>query len=160
MSYKLQFPNKLLDHFYYSPNFVLWFFIMDLLSNQPTEFFDAQKRLSDAKMPHPNNEYQVHLSFPLSPIIIDDGSKHSFESPELPERLLYMWLLPPPIDKLYPTFNALIEDVNKTTSRQGYNIVKSERTKKDKNGDFWRVRLGCRKRKAYKDKEEAPRQSV
>lgn len=39
----------------------------------------------------------------------------------------------PPTDKHYPTFNALIEDVNETTSLQRYNIVKSGRNKKDKN---------------------------
>ena len=71
-----------------------------------------------------------------------------------------MRLLPPPTDKFYPTFNALIEDVNKTTSRQGYNVVKSGGNKKDKNGDLRKVRLGCSKRKAYKDEEEAPRQGV
>lgn len=133
---------------------------MDLLSSQPTEFFDAQERLPDAETPSRDDDHRAHLSPPPSPIPVDDRSERTFGSPKLPERLPYMRLLPPPTDRFYPTFNALIEDVNKTTSRQGYNVVKSGGIKKDKNGDLRKVRLGCGKRKAYKDEEEAPRQGV
>ena len=52
--------------------------------------------------------------------------------------------------------NALIEDVNKTTSRQAYNVVKSGGNKKDKNGDLRKVRRGCSRRKAYKDERKRP----
>ena len=68
-----------------------------------------------------------------------------------------MQLLPLPMDKFYLIFNALIKDVNKTTSRQGYNVVRSGGNKKDKNGDLRKIWLGYSKRKAYKDEKEVPR---
>ena len=130
---------------------------MDLLFSQSTEFFDAQKRLPDAEMASQDDDQRAYLSPPPSPILIDDKSERFFGSPKLPEQLPYMRLLPSTTDKFYPTFNALIEDVNKTTSWQGYNVVKRRGNKKDKNRDLRKVRLGCSKRKVYKDEEEVPR---
>ena len=118
---------------------------MDLLSTQPTEFFDAQEKISEEELRNQDFGHNAQQTPPPSPILTNPLSERSLGSPGLADRLLYMRLLPPPTDKHYPTFNALIEDVNKTTSRQEYNVVKSGGNKKDKNGDLWKVRLGCSK---------------
>lgn len=80
---------------------------VDLPSSQSTEFFDAQEQ---TPCNHPLEPP------PQSPTPTDPPSERSFGSPEMPDQLPYMGLLPPPTDKHYPTFNALTEDVNKTTS--------------------------------------------
>lgn len=64
-----------------------------------------------------DDDQWTYLFLPLNPILIDDRSERSFRSPELSKRLPYIQLLLPPTDKFYPIFNALIKDVNKTTSR-------------------------------------------
>ena len=60
---------------------------------------------------------------------------------------------PHPTDKHYPTFNALIKDVNETTSRQGCNVVKSGGNKKDKKGVYGRFDCVVAKKKGVKTKE-------
>lgn len=132
---------------------------MDLPSSQPSEIFDAQEQIPEEVR---NQDFGHHAqpSPPPSPNFTNPLSERSLESPELADQLPYMRLLPPPTDKHYSTFNVLIEDVNKTTSRQGYNVVKSGGNKKDKNGDLWKVRLSCSKRKLYKEEGEVVRHGV
>lgn len=133
---------------------------MDLPSSQPTEFFDAQEQIPEEEMPNEDFGHHAQQPPPPSSTSTNPLSERSFGSPELPDQLPYKRLLPLPTNKHYPTFNALIEDVNKTTSRQGYNVVKSGGNKKDKNGNLWKVRLGCSKRKSYKDKGDVARHGV
>ncbi len=66
-----------------------------------------------------------------------------------------MQLLPPPADQFYPTINALLADVNKTASRQGYNVVRRGGDKKDKDGNLRKTRLKCSKGGVYKDEGRA-----
>lgn len=146
----------MLNYFHYSPNFVLLFLIIYLPFNKSTKFSDTQKQLPNTEMPHSNNKYQVYPSFLLNLILINDSSEYFFGSPKLLKRLSYIQLFLLPTEKLFSIFNMLMEDVNKTISKQGYNIVKSRENKKDKNGDFQKGWLGYSKRKVYKDEEEIP----
>ena len=65
-----------------------------------------------------------------------------------------MQLLPPPTDKLYPTINALIEDVNKIASQQGYTVVKNGGNRNDKDGILRKVRFVCSKGGVHNEKRK------
>ncbi len=137
------------------------YFIQVRITNvlQP-EFFDTQEQISEEELRNLDFGHDAQQTPPPSPTSTNPLSERSLGSPGLADRLPYMRLLPPPTDKHYPTFNALIEDVNKTTSRQGYNVVKSGGNKKDMNRDLWKVRLGCSKRKSYNEEGEVVRLGV
>ncbi len=47
-----------------------------------------------------------------------------------------------------------MEDVNKTASHQGYNVLMKREDKKDKNGDLRKMKLGCTKGGEYKEDVE------
>ncbi len=71
--------------------------------------------------------------------------ERELEPPDPVELVPTMRHLPPSTEKSYVTVKALMEDVNKTASRQGYNVVMKGDNKKDKNGDLHKVKLVCTK---------------
>jgi len=54
-------------------------------------------------------------------------------------------LLPPPQDRLYPTFDALLTDVKSFTRSQGYAIVIVSSLNRDPQGNYRRYNLCCSK---------------
>lgn len=73
-------------------------------------------------------------------------------SPTLPPtgQLPHTQLLPRSTEKLYISLSAPIEDVNMAIVRQGYNVIKKEGNRKEKNGDLRRNCLRCSKGGSYK----------
>ncbi len=82
------------------------------------------------------------------------SSEGESEPPDLAEQVPTMRLLPPATEKSYVTVKALMDDVNKTASRQGYNVVMKGGNEKDKKGDLRQVKLGCTKGGEYKENVE------
>ena len=124
---------------------------MDFSSSQEAEFFDAPEEiLEDEKAGQEDGRINfLHSDF-MSPFRPASSEKES-EPPDPAEQVSTIRLLPLSIEKSYVTVKALIEDVNKTASCQGYNVVMKGRNKKDKNGDLRKVKLGCTKRGEYKE---------
>lgn len=129
------------------------------MASPPAEFFDAQEDIVDESMFVREDERSSQRTRSISPERNEQSSAERSESPPpadpLPHMpanpLPYMQLLPPPTDKLYPTINALIEDVNKTASRQGYTVVKNGGNRNDKDGILRKVRLICSKGGVYNE---------
>lgn len=110
---------------------------IDLFLSQPIEIFDMQEQISEEELRNQNFRYNMQQTSPSSPTLTNPLSEHLPGSPGLVvDWLSYIRFLPLPTNKYYSTFNALIKDVNKTISRQRYNVVKSGGNKKDKNGDL------------------------
>ncbi len=65
-----------------------------------------------------------------------------------------MRLGPLSTEKSYVSVKALMEDVNKTASRQSYKVLMKEGNKKDKNDDLCKVRLDCTKGGEYRENVE------
>lgn len=107
------------------------------MASPPAEFFDAQEDIVD--------EGSSQRSRSISQERNEQSSAERSLPPQIANPLPSMQLLPPPTDKLYPTINALIEDVNKTASRQGYTVVKNGGNRNDKDGLLRKVRLVCSK---------------
>ena len=124
---------------------------MDFSSSLEAEFFDAPEEIledksagqEDGSVDSPHSD-SMSLFRPAS-------SEGESEPPDLAEQVPTMRLLPPFTEKSYVTVKALMEDVNKTASRQGYNVVMKGGNKKDKNGDLRKVKLGCTKGGEYKE---------
>lgn len=117
---------------------------VDLPSSQSTEFFDAQEQ---TPCNHPLEPP------PQSPTPTDPPSERSFGSPKMPDQLPYMGLLPPPTDKHYPTFNALTEDVNKTTSGKDMKQLRVGETRKTTTEIYGRFDWDVEKQKRTRRKE-------
>lgn len=113
------------------------------MASPPAEFFDAQEDIVD--------EGSSQRSRSISQERNEQSSAERSLPPQLANPLPSMQLLPPPTDKLYPTINALIEDVNKTASRQGYTVVKNGGNRNDKDGLLRKVRLVCSKGGVYNE---------
>lgn len=108
-------------------------------------FFDAQEDIVNEECFCREDEGRSQRSQSISQERNEKSSAGRSESPPPANPLPYMQLLPPPTDKLYPTINALIEDVNKTACRQGYIVVKNGGNRNDKDGILRKVRLVCSK---------------
>ncbi len=123
---------------------------MDFSSSQEAEFFDALKEILEDKMAEQEDDSidspHSHSMGPFRPA----SSKGESEPSNPVEQAPKMRLLPPSTKKSYVTMKAFMEDVNKTASRQGYNVVMKGGNKKDKNGDLRKVKLGCTKGEEYK----------
>ena len=89
---------------------------MEFPSSQPTEFFDAPEQ--------PDGNRILGSPEPNSPAQSEGLNRHESRSPTPPNELPFMRLLPPPTEQSYPTIIAPFADVNKTASRQGYNVVR------------------------------------
>lgn len=115
------------------------------MASPPAEFFDAQEDIID------EGEFgcEDEGSSQRSRSTYQEKNERSSAERSLPSQpanlLPSMQLLPPPTDKLYPTIDALIEDVNKTASRQGYTVVKNGGNRNDKDGLLRKIRLVCSK---------------
>ncbi len=79
------------------------------------------------------------------------SSEGESEPPDLAEQVPTMRLFPSSSEKSYVTVKAFIEEVRKTASRQGNNVVIKGGNKKEKNGDLREVKLGCTKEGKYKE---------
>ena len=117
------------------------------MASPPAEFFDAQEDIVDeGEFGDRGDEGSSQRSRSICQEQSEQLSAAERSLPALPANLLpSMQLLPPPTDKLYPTIDALIEDVNKTASRQGYAVVKNGGNRNDKDGLLRKVRLVCSK---------------
>ncbi len=123
---------------------------MDFSSSQEAEFFDAPEEiLEDEKARQADDSIDSPYSDSMSPFR-PASSEGQSKAPDPAEQVSIMRLLPPSNEKSCVTVNALIEDVNKTASRQGYNIVMKGENKKDKNSNFRKVKLSCTKGGEYK----------
>ncbi len=119
---------------------------MDFSSSQEVEFFDAlEEILEDEKARQKDGNFDPIYSDSMTPFRPASSEKES-ELPDLAEQVFTMRLLPPSTEKSHITVKALMEDVNKTASCQGYNFVMKEGNKKDKNGNMGKVKLGCTQR--------------
>lgn len=115
-------------------------FVVNQMASPPAEFFDAQEDIVD------EGEFgREQRSRSISQERNEQSSAERSLPPQPANPLPSMQLLPPPTDKLYPTIDALIEDVNKTASRQGYTVVKNGGNRNDKDGLLRKVRLVCSK---------------
>ncbi|KAK0609259.1 hypothetical protein B0T14DRAFT_344339 [Immersiella caudata] len=69
-------------------------------------------------------------------------------------------LLPPPQDRLYPTFDALLTDVKTFTRSQGYAVVIVSSLNRDPQGNYRRYNLCCSKGgKSYTSHSKGIRQA-
>ncbi|KAK4454215.1 hypothetical protein QBC34DRAFT_392839 [Podospora aff. communis PSN243] len=69
-------------------------------------------------------------------------------------------LLPPPQDRLYPTFDALLTDVKSFTRSQGYAVVIVSSLNRDPQGNYRRYNLCCSKGgKSYTSHSKGIRQA-
>lgn len=124
---------------------------MDFFSSQETEFFDTPEEIVEDRG---QEQDDINIDSPHSDSISPFrrvSSQGASETPDQVEQILIMQLFPPSSEKSYVTVKALMEDVNKTASRQGYNVVMKGRNRKDKNGDLRKVKLGCTKGGEYKE---------
>ena len=127
---------------------------MDFSSSQEAEFFDAPEEiLEDKKARQEDGSIDSPHSDSMSPFR-PASSEGESEPPDPAEQVLTMRFFPPSTEKSYVTVKILMEDVNKTASRQCYNVVMKRGNKKDKNGDLRKVKLGCTKRGEYKKNVE------
>ena len=115
------------------------------MASPPAEFFDAQEDIVNEESFGREDERSSQRFHSISQERNEQSSAGRSEPPSPANPLPYMQLLPPPTDKLYPTINALIEDVNKTACRQGYIVVKNGGNRNDKDGILRKVRLVCSK---------------
>ncbi len=124
---------------------------MDFSLSQKAEFFDAPEEiLEDEKKGQEDGSIDSPHSDSMSlfrPVFSEGKSEPSNTAEQVPT----MRLLPTSTNKSYVTVKALMEDVNKTLSRQGYNVVMKRGNKKDKNGDLRKVKLGCTTGGEYKE---------
>ncbi len=124
---------------------------MDFSSSQEAEFFDALEEIledesegqEDGSIDSPHSDFMS----PFRPA----SSEGEWELPDPAEQVPTMRLLPPSTEKSYITMKTLMEDINKTASRKGYNVVMKGGYKKDKNGNLRKVKLGCTKGREYKE---------
>lgn len=97
---------------------------------------------------------ETYIDFPHSDFMSPfrpASSEGVLEPPNPAEQVPTMRLLPPSTEKSYVKVKVLMDDVNKTASRQGYNVVMKGGNKKDKNGNLRKVKLGCIKEGEYKE---------
>lgn len=120
---------------------------MEFSSSQSTEYFDAPEQ--------PDENRGFGSSASISPTRSEDANRLESVSPTPRNQLPFMRLLPPPTDQSYPTIDALLADVNKTSFRQGYHVVRRGGDKKDKDGNLRKSRLNCSKGGGYKDEGRA-----
>lgn len=121
---------------------------MEFSSSQSDEFFDAQEQPDDDR----GDSRSMSLNRSEGPNLREP------HSPQPQDQLSFMQLLPPPTSQCYPTLQALLEDVNKTASRQGYHVVKDGGDRKDKDGNLRKIRLKCSKGGVYKDEGQRAQQ--
>ncbi len=108
---------------------------MEIPSSQPTEFFDALE-IQPAGTPVGLEELELDQNQDMRQSDSESLYRHEsspLRSPTLPptDQLPHMQLLPPSTEKSYVSLSALIEDINKTAVRQGYNVVKKGGNKKE-----------------------------
>ena len=115
------------------------------MASPPAEFFDAQEDIVDEGEFSREDGGSLQRSRSISQERNEQSPAERSVPPHAANSLPSMQLLPPPTDKLYPTINALIEDVNKSASRQGYIVVKNGGNRNDKDGLLRKVRLVCSK---------------
>ncbi len=123
---------------------------MDFSSSQEAEFFDAPEEILEDEKERQEDGSHDSLHCDSMSLFRPTSSEGESEPPDLAEQVPTMQLFPPSTNKSYVTVKTLMDDVNKTASRQGYNFVIKGGNKKDKNGDLRKVKLGCTKRGEYK----------
>lgn len=105
---------------------------MDFSSSQDTEFFYAPEEILEGER---SGQGEGRIESPhsdtMSPFRPASSGGES-EPPHPGEQVPTMRLLPPSTEKSYVAVKALIEEVNKTASRQGYNVMMKWGNRKDK----------------------------
>ncbi len=130
---------------------------MEFPSSQPTEFFDAPES-QPAEAPFGTRESEPDQNQDMRQSDSESLYRHKSSAPQSPNlpptgQLPHMQLLPPSTENSYVSLSALIEDIDKTAVRQGYNVIKKGGNRKDKNGDLRRICLSCSKGGSYKEDE-------
>lgn len=105
---------------------------MDFFSSQNTEFFDALEEILEGRTSVHESDNSLSLHSNFISLFRPASSKGESELPYPPEQVLTMQLFSPSTKNSYATVKALIGNVNKIASRQGYNVVKKRETKKQK----------------------------
>ncbi len=124
---------------------------MDFSSSQEAEFFDASEEiLEDERAEQEDGSIDSPHSDSMS-LFRPTSSEGESKPPDPAEQVPTMQPLPSSTEKSYVTVKTLMEDVNKTASRNGYNVVMKGGNKKDKNGNLRKVKLGCTKGGEYKE---------
>ncbi len=124
---------------------------MDFSSSQEVEFFDALEEILEVERARQKDGSIDSLYSDSMSLFRPASSEGESKPPDPAEEIPTMRLLSPSTEKSYVTVKALMEDVNKTTSRKGYNIVMEGGNRKDKNGDLRKLKLGCTKGGEYKE---------
>ncbi|KAK4198224.1 hypothetical protein QBC40DRAFT_284099 [Triangularia verruculosa] len=92
---------------------------------------------------------QVHQSLQQAPqpsqLQTQPQSQPQSQHQNPPRPNFQMALLPPPQDRLYPTFQVLLEDVKSFTRSQGYAVVIVSSLNRDSEGNYRRYNLCCAK---------------
>lgn len=57
--------------------------------------------------------------------------------------------------QFYLLLQVLLVDTNKTTLRQGYNIIKDRREKKDRDENLWKLCFKYIESRSYKDNNQS-----
>ncbi len=127
---------------------------MDFSSSLKAEFFDAPEEILEDKRAGQEDGSVDSPHFDSISLFRPASSEGESEPPDLAEQVLTIRLLQPSTEKSYVTVKAFMDDVNKTASCQGYNFVMKRGNKNNKNGDWRKVKLGCTKRKEYKENVE------
>ncbi len=129
---------------------------MDFSSSQEAEFFDSPEEILEEKARQEDSGIDTTHSDSMS-LFRPASSKEESEPPNPADQVPTMRLFPPSTENSHFPVKALMEDINKTASRQVYNIVMKRGNKKDKNGDLRKVKLGCTKGGEYKENLEEVR---
>ncbi len=124
---------------------------MDFSSSQEAECFDAPEEILEDERARQEDGSIDSSDFDSMSLFKPASSEGESEPPDPTEQVPTMQLLPPSTEKLYVTVKTLMENVNKTASRQGYNVVMKGGNKKDKKGDLRKVKLSCTKGGKYKE---------
>ncbi len=124
---------------------------MDFSSSQEAEIFDAPEEILEDERARQEDGRIDSLHFDSISPFRQASSERESEPPDPAEQVPTIRLLPPLTKNSYVTLKTLMEDINKTASRQGYNVVMKRGNKKDKNGDLHKVKLGCTKGGKYKE---------
>ena len=124
---------------------------MDFSSSYKAELFDSPEEiLEDKRAGQEDGSIDCPDSDSMSPFR-PASSEGESKPPDPAEQVPTIRLLLPSTEKSYVTLKALMEDVDKTASCQGFNVLMKRGNKKDKNGDLRKVKLGCTKGGEYKE---------
>ncbi|KAK0661203.1 hypothetical protein QBC41DRAFT_285922 [Cercophora samala] len=107
---------------------------------QPNHMHQPPQQQQQQQQHHPLQQVQQSLQQPPQ---AQTQPQPPSQNPPRPN--FQMALLPPPQDRLYPTFDTLLADVKSFARSQGYAVVIGSSLNRDAEGNYRRYNLSCAK---------------